>query len=38
MAITIDWENLPFGYMPTDYNVRSYFRNGAWGGTGDLIL
>jgi branched-chain amino acid aminotransferase len=31
MAITIDWENLPFGYMPTDYNVRSYYRNGTWG-------
>ena len=31
MALSIDWGNLPFGYMPTDYNVRSYFRNGAWG-------
>jgi len=31
MASTIDWENLPFGYMPTDYNVRCYYRNGAWG-------
>ncbi len=31
MALTIDWENLPFGYMPTDYNVRCYYRNGAWG-------
>jgi branched-chain amino acid aminotransferase len=27
----IDWKNLPFGYMPTDYNVRSYYRNGRWG-------
>ena len=27
----IDWANLAFGYMPTDYNVRCYFRNGAWG-------
>lgn len=29
----IDWSNLAFGYMPTDYNVRCYFRNGAWGET-----
>jgi len=27
----IDWKNLPFGYMQTDYNVRSYFKNGKWG-------
>lgn len=27
----IDWANLPFGYIPTDYNVRCYYRNGAWG-------
>jgi len=26
-----DWGNLPFGYSKTDYNVRSYFRNGRWG-------
>jgi branched-chain amino acid aminotransferase len=26
----IDWKNLPFGYKPTDYNVRSYYRNGKW--------
>ena len=24
----IDWSNLPFGYMRTDYNVRCYYRNG----------
>ncbi|MEE4258504.1 MAG: branched-chain amino acid aminotransferase [Bacteroidales bacterium] len=29
--IDIDWGNLPFGYYPTDYNVRCYFRNGKWG-------
>ena len=28
---SIDWENLPFGYYKTDYNVRSYYRNGSWG-------
>ena len=27
----IDWSNLPFGYLPTDYNVRCYYRNGQWG-------
>ena len=26
-----DWENLSFGYMPTDYNVRCYYRDGKWG-------
>jgi branched-chain amino acid aminotransferase len=31
MALKIDWANLPFGYMPTDYNVRCYYRNGSWG-------
>ncbi|MGB4567440.1 MAG: branched-chain amino acid aminotransferase [Dysgonamonadaceae bacterium] len=28
---TIDWSNLSFGYMKTDYNVRSYYRDGNWG-------
>ncbi|MCH5328940.1 MAG: branched-chain amino acid aminotransferase [Coprobacter sp.] len=28
---TIDWSNLSFGYMPTDYNVRCTYKNGAWG-------
>jgi branched-chain amino acid aminotransferase len=27
----IDWKNLPFGYLKTDYNVRCYFREGKWG-------
>lgn len=27
----IDWENLSFGYLKTDYNVRCYYRDGAWG-------
>ena len=26
----IDWANLSFGYMRTDYNVRINFRNGKW--------
>ncbi len=27
----IDWANIGFGYMPTDYNVRCYYRDGKWG-------
>lgn len=27
----LDWGNLAFGYMPTDYNVRCYYRDGKWG-------
>ena len=27
----IDWSNLGFGYMKTDYNVRCNYANGAWG-------
>ena len=27
----IDWSNLSFGYIPTDYNVRYNYRNGEWG-------
>ncbi len=27
----IDWSNLSFGYMPTDYNVRCIYKDGKWG-------
>jgi branched-chain amino acid aminotransferase len=27
----IDWKNLPFNYMKTDYNVRCYYKDGIWG-------
>ncbi len=27
----IDWSNLSFGYMQTDYNVRCCYRDGKWG-------
>jgi branched-chain amino acid aminotransferase len=27
----IDWRNLPFGYVKTDYNTRCYYTNGKWG-------
>ena len=26
----LDWSNLGFGYVKTDYNVRSVFRDGKW--------
>lgn len=29
--INVEWGKLPFAYFKTDYNVRCYFRNGAWG-------
>jgi branched-chain amino acid aminotransferase len=28
---TLDWKNLPFGYIKTDYNVRCHYRDGKWG-------
>ena len=28
---TIDWSNLSFGYMKTDYNVRCAYKDGKWG-------
>ena len=27
----INWSELTFGYMKTDYNVRCYYRDGKWG-------
>jgi len=30
-AEKLDWKNLPFGYLKTDYNIRTYYKNGAWG-------
>ncbi len=27
----LNWGELPFGYVKTDYNVRCYYRNGQWG-------
>jgi len=26
----IDWKNLPFGYYPTDYNLRTTWKDGKW--------
>ena len=27
----LDWSNIGFGYMKTDYNVRCCYRDGKWG-------
>ena len=27
----LEWGKLPFGYVPTNYNVRCYYRDGKWG-------
>ncbi len=27
----IEWEKLSFGYKPTNYNIRCYYRDGKWG-------
>ena len=31
MTEDIDWGALPFGYVPTDYNLRCYYKDGKWG-------
>lgn len=31
MKEEIDWANLAFGYVPTDYNVRCTYKDGKWG-------
>ena len=28
---TLNWSELGFGYLKTDYNVRCYYRDGKWG-------
>ncbi|MDR3269672.1 MAG: branched-chain amino acid aminotransferase [Tannerella sp.] len=29
--VNLNWSELPFGYIKTDYNVRCYYRDGQWG-------
>lgn len=29
--LNLDWANLPFGYVRTDYNVRCSYKDGKWG-------
>ena len=31
MNADLDWSNLSFGYIPTDYNVRCRYADGKWG-------
>lgn len=33
---TIDWNNLGFNYIETDYSYRAYYKNGQWG-PGELV-
>jgi branched-chain amino acid aminotransferase len=28
---SLDWKNLPFGYIKTDFNIRCTFKDGKWG-------
>lgn len=28
----LDWKNLPFDYVKTDYNIRFEYKNGRWSG------
>jgi len=30
IMVNLDWNNLPFGYVKTNFNVRCYFRDGKW--------
>ncbi len=32
----LDWKNLPFAYIKTDYNIRYKFKNGKWS-EGELV-
>lgn len=32
----LDWKNLPFDYVKTDYNIRYYWKDGKWSG-GELV-
>lgn len=32
----LDWGNLPFGYVKTDYNIRFFYKDGAWS-NGELF-
>jgi branched-chain amino acid aminotransferase len=27
----LDWKNLPFGYIKTEFNIRCLFKDGKWG-------
>lgn len=32
----LDWADLPFSYIKTDYNIRYYYKEGAWS-NGELV-
>ncbi len=31
VKLNIDWKTLPFSYMKTDCNIRSWYKDGKWG-------
>ena len=33
----LNWSELGFGYIKTDYNVRCYYRDGKWGELDELM-
>ncbi|HOK02019.1 MAG TPA: branched-chain amino acid aminotransferase [Spirochaetota bacterium] len=35
-TVDIDWSNLPFAYVKTDYNIRFYYKDGKWS-DGELV-
>ncbi|OHD71322.1 MAG: branched chain amino acid aminotransferase [Spirochaetes bacterium RBG_16_49_21] len=35
-SVSLDWKNLPFEYVKTDYNIRYYWKEGKWS-AGDLV-
>ncbi|MFW5709844.1 MAG: branched-chain amino acid aminotransferase [Bacteroidota bacterium] len=32
----LNWQDLPFGYIKTDYNIRYYYKDGKWS-EGELV-
>ncbi len=34
--LELDWKNLPFGYIKTDYNIRYYYKDGKWS-EGEMV-
>ncbi len=35
-SANLDWPNLPFDYMKTDFNIRYYYKDGKWS-EGELV-
>lgn len=35
-TVNLNWSDLPFGYVKTDFNIRYYFKDGKWS-DGELV-